>query len=174
METSPTIVYDYFFNANEWFILITLIGGFGLVLILPKQFPLSHTLLFLLIGMNSGVVFDHTISIPPFDFYDVNDSSYFELYDFLSYIMYGPFAYFFFYFYQKWKIKGYLTMLYIIMWSIVAMFVEGLAAHFGVFHYKGGYIFIYSFPFYFLIQSLTLWLFTYIMKQSTVPAKYSS
>jgi hypothetical protein len=61
-----------------------------------------------------------------------------------------------------------------VVWSVIAMFVEGVATHFGVFHYKEGYIFIYSFPFYFYIQSLTLWLFTYIMKNTVLPEKYSS
>ena len=160
----PITNYDNAFNANEWFIIVTLILGYGLVLFLPKKYPTHLTILFLIIGMNSGVLFDHTISIPPFDFYDVNDSSFFEPFDFLSYIMYGPFAYLFFYFHKVWKIHGYMNLFYITMWSAVSMFMEGTATHFGVFHYKEGYRFEFSLPFYPYIQSVTLILYLFIMK----------
>ncbi|WP_253905472.1 hypothetical protein [Bacillus sp. THAF10] len=133
---------------------------------------MSLTLLFLVIGINSGIIFDHTISIPPFDFYDVNDSTYFELFDFISYLQYGPYGYLFFYFHSLLKVKGYYNLLYIIVWSLIAMLTEGLAAYFGVFHYKKGYIFMYSFPFYFYVQSITLALYMFIMKKSFIPAKY--
>ncbi|MGM0837069.1 MAG: hypothetical protein ACQEV7_13010 [Bacillota bacterium] len=160
------VQYDHSFNSNEWFILAGLVGGYTLILFLPKRYPPAYTLLFLFIGINSGIIFDHTISIPPFDYYDVNDSSKFEIYDFLSYIMYGPFGYLFFYIYDYLKLNGYFTFLYIVMWSIIAMFVEGLATYLGVFHYKNGYQFVFSFPFYFYIQSLTLGLFTLLMKKA--------
>lgn len=163
---ASTVNYDHAFNSNEWFILISIAVGYSLLFILPKRFPTTYIVLFLFIGMNSGMVFDHTISIPPFDFYDVNDSSKFEIYDFLSYIMYGPYGYFFFYLYDYLKLRRYRTMLYIISWSIAAMIVEWVAYNLGVFHYKAGYKFIYSFPFYFFVQSVTLALFNLIMKKA--------
>lgn len=160
------VQYDSAFNSNEWFILLSLVAGYTLIMIIPKRYPPAYTLLFLFIGINSGIVFDHTISIPPFDYYDVNDSSRFEFFDFLSYIMYGPYGYLFFYLYDYLKLKGYFTFLYIIIWSIIAMFVEALATYLGVFHYKNGYQFVFSFPFYFYIQSLTLVLFKLLMKKA--------
>ncbi|WP_404429852.1 hypothetical protein [Sutcliffiella horikoshii] len=172
MEPTPTINYDFYFNSNEWFIIISLFAGYALIFFLPKRFPLPLSLLFIIIGINSGIVFDHTISIPPFDFYDVNDSSYFELFDFLSYIQYGPYGYLFFYLHSYLKIKGYFNMLYIVVWSIIAMFTEGIATYLGVFHYKEGYVFIYSYPFYFYIQTITLILYLYIMKMTKLPEKY--
>jgi hypothetical protein len=172
MEAAPVVNYDYAFNSNEWFIIVSLLAGYGLIFLLPKRFPFPLTILFLVIGINSGILFDHTISIPPFDFYDVNDSSYFELFDFFSYLQYGPYSYLFCYLHSHLKIKGYFNMLYIVVWSIIAMFLEGIATHLGVFHYKNGYTFIYSFPFYFYTQSFTLVLYLYSMKIISIPQKY--
>lgn len=39
--------------------------------ILPKKFTFTQSLFNLLIGVVFGLMFDHTIAVPPFDLYDV-------------------------------------------------------------------------------------------------------
>jgi hypothetical protein len=63
-----------------------------------KTVPLSLSIMYFIVGIFMGVLFDHTSSIEPFDYYDVNDSSRYEFFDFMSYIMYGPFTYLIIYF----------------------------------------------------------------------------
>jgi hypothetical protein len=79
-----------------------------------KTVPLSLSIMYFIVGIFMGVLFDHTSSIEPFDYYDVNDSSRYEFFDFMSYIMYGPFTYLIIYFYDKLNIKGYKNLLYIL------------------------------------------------------------
>jgi hypothetical protein len=150
--------YDNQFNANEWFVLITLVIGFLFVFIFPKRFPLKESIFYLLFGIFIGKFFDHTISIKPFDFYDVNDNSTYQFTDFFSYLMYAPFGYFFIYIYKLLKIKRGMVFPYIVVWSIVAIAIEYFASKLGVYHYKNGYHILFGFPIYLLCQTCLLWL----------------
>jgi hypothetical protein len=97
---------------------------------------------------------DHTISIKPWDFYDVNDTSAYQFIDLLSYIMYGPYSYIFIYLYVKWNIAGFKNILYITAWSLFAVLIEWVSVKLGVFHYNKGYQMVWSFPTYMIVQSL--------------------
>jgi hypothetical protein len=150
------IYYDHQFNQNEWFVLTLLTMSILTVMILPKRFPPSITIIYLLVGVFLGMLLDHTISIKPIDFYDVNDSSNYQLFDFLTYVMYGPFGYFIIYFHDKFTIKGYANIFYILGWSSVALILEWTGVQFGVFHYKDGYKILFSFPIYLVVQSIVI------------------
>lgn len=152
------ITYDNQFNANEWFVLITLVLGFLFVFILPKRFPIKESIFYLLFGIFIGKFFDHTISIKPFDFYDVNDKSTYQFTDFFSYIMFAPFGYFFIYIYRKLNIKPIMVLPYILGWSVIAIVIEYFASKLGVYHYKNGYKLLFGFPIYLLCQACLLWL----------------
>lgn len=164
------IIYDKSFNQNEWFIILVLLVSIALIIILPRM-ELPFILVLNVYGITAGMFFDHTISIDPFNFYDVNDNSNYELFDFISYIMYGPFAYFFVYFYEKFKIKGLLTILYIFLWSIISICLELFALKIGVFHYRREYRLLYSFPIYLFIQSCLVIFYHFIKKNlKTIPS----
>ncbi len=151
-----TIYYDYQFNQNELFILAILFITITVIFLLPKRFPLSLSIMYFLVGVFLGTLFDHTISIEPFDYYDVNDSSNFELFDFISYIMYGPFTYLIIYFYDKLKIKGYMNIIYIIFFTCFGIVMEWICVKMGIFHYKNGYQIFFSIPIYLFVNSLYL------------------
>ena len=153
------IYYDNKFNGNEWFIILLLIITYTLVLLLPKRFPLLISIIFLLYGITAGHFFDHTISIQPFDYYDVNDNSYYNVFDFLSYVMYGPFSYFIAYVYHKFKLKKQHVLFYIISWSLIALSFEWVGVKLGVYHYKKGYHIIISFLIYLGINSVFMTLY---------------
>ena len=153
------IVYDQKFNSNEWFIIAALIIGVIQVWKLPKRFPMKESLVYFIYFIFLGMIFDLTIGIRPFDYYDVNDKSSYQLMDFLSHLAYGPFGYLYIYFYDFFKIKNSYNTIYIFIWAISALVTEYIAHVLGVFHYKNGYEIYYSFPIYLLILMSALYLY---------------
>lgn len=149
-------IYDQQFNQNEWFVVIVLFITYIIIYKLPKRFSKATTITLILIGIYIGMLSDHSISIPPFDFYDVNDNSSYQVFDFLTYVMYGPFGYLFLYYFDYFKIKGFKIMLYVILWTSIAMLMEYVATKFGVFHYKQGYRILFSVPIYLWFQSCVI------------------
>ncbi|WP_408010000.1 hypothetical protein ACJROX_06825 [Pseudalkalibacillus sp. A8] len=77
-----------------------LIITFIIVWLLPKRLPRKITYLSLLWGLSSGMLLDFTIGGGQMDFYKVNDVQNYELFDFLYYVLFSPFGYFFVYFYE--------------------------------------------------------------------------
>jgi hypothetical protein len=151
-----TIVYDDAFNANEWFVILGFVSLSVLIWLTPKLFPLLEGIAYFVYGVFTGMFFDHTISVKPWDFYDVNDTSAYQVIDFLSYLMYGPFSYFFIYFYVKLGIKGFWHILYLFIWISFSMGMEWIAVQIGVFHYNKGYKMYWSVPIYLIIQSMQI------------------
>lgn len=151
------IVYDNHFNLNEWFIIIGLCIGITTVIILPKRFPKKTAIVFFVCGIYTGFFFDHSVSVQPVSFYDVNDNSSYQFMDFLSYLSFGPLSYLFFYIFDKLRPKS--KPLYILIWSLISLGIEWLATHAGVYHYRHGYKLYYSFPIYLIVQSC--WLVLY-------------
>jgi len=145
------LIYDQKFNSNELFIIASLTIGSMLVWKLPRRFTIKESLIYLSFFIFLGVVFDHTISIEPFDYYDVNDSSAYQFMDFLSYLSFGPFGYLYIYFYDYFKIKNKYVTIYIFVWTMSALAMEFIAQALGVYHYKNGYTIFYSFPIYLFI-----------------------
>ena len=156
------IVYDNKFNGNEWFVLISLITGLLLVWRLKKRFTLKEAMTYFLYSVFLGMLFDHTISIEPFDFYDVNDNSSYQLMDFLTYLMYGPFGYICIYLYDYFKVKPSYTPIYILIWAAISITMEIIATNLGVFHYKNGYKIYYSFPIYLLTLIPNIYLYKFL------------
>lgn len=147
-------IYEHSFDANEWFVIGSLVIMNLAVWLLPKIFSKLETAAYYLFGIYIVLFYDHTISIKPWDFYDVNDNSSFQFIDFLSYIMYGPYSYFFVYLYVKLKIPGYRTIIYILIWCALSMLMEWIGLKLGLLHYEKGYKMYWSFPIYFMTQIL--------------------
>ena len=152
-------IYNQRFNSNEWFVIGMLIIGGLAVWKLPKRFSVKESLVYFLYFVFVGIIFDHTVGIKPFDFYDVNDSSAYQLMDFLSYVSFGPFGYLFIYLYDCFKIKNSYNTIYIFCWTMSALVTEYIADILGVYHYKNGYEFYYSFPIYLMILTSDLLLY---------------
>lgn len=166
-----TIIYDNSFNKNELFTIFSLLIGLILMWKLKKIFSFKEILLYFLFGVFFGIFFDHTISVPPVDYYDVNDKSSFELIDFLTYIMYGPYSYILVYFYDYFKIKISYTPTYILLWTSIAIFMEFISKLIGIFHYKNGYNIYYSLPIYLLVYSFLICLYRFLQYKKTLIEK---
>ncbi|MCL7748617.1 hypothetical protein [Halalkalibacter alkaliphilus] len=142
-------------GINELSILMMLIVVFTVFGLLPKRLPRYITLLSLLWGLASGMFFDFTIGGGLFDFYQVNDSPRYELFDLLYYILFAPFSYFFIYFYEKLEINKKIFVWYIIGWSIVGVGVNWLYTQLEIIHFHSGYILPYSFVVFLVVQTIT-------------------
>lgn len=144
-------VYDHSFNGNEWFILSGLFIEILILVFIPKRFPLKTAIAFFMCGVFVGFLFDHSLSVQPVSFYDVNDSSSYQLMDFISYITYGPISYLFFHFYDRYR--SIPAPLYVLITALFSICLEWLSDLMGVFHYQHGYTLYYSFPIYLIVQS---------------------
>ncbi|TLS50997.1 hypothetical protein FE782_18210 [Paenibacillus antri] len=123
-------------------------------LLCPKRLAPTQTLFGLLFGVVAGLMFDHTIAVPPFDLYDVGDQAAYTGFDIFSYLMYAPFGYFFIYFLERRRIRGVFLMFYIVVWVALALLIEYVGLLVGLFHYKEGYLILYSIPIYTFLQSI--------------------
>jgi hypothetical protein len=159
---TDNIIYDNKFDGNEWFAICMIVIGAAAIMFLPKRFTKTEALFNLMVGVVLGLMFDHTIAVPPLDLYDINDQSQYQLFDMISYLMYSPFGYLFIYFYYKLRFKGLYLLLYILIWTGFGICIEYLGVIVGVFHYKDNYKLYYSIPIYLMVQSLHLSLFHYI------------
>lgn len=151
-----TVVYEKSFDWNEWFVIIMIFSLNGLIIKTPGIFTKMEGIAHYLYGITIVYFFDHTLSTKPWDFYDVNDNSNFQLVDFLYYIMNGPISYYFIYLYQKLKIGGFRTLLYLFIWSGFAVLTEWVGFKIGLFHYDKGYKMYWSFPIYMIVQIIQI------------------
>lgn len=151
------------FDQNEWYLIIALFITYIFVLILPRRFPKSITILIFLFASTVARVSDHILAGPNLDLYDVMDTTKFELFDLISYFLYAPFAYFFVYFYDKWNIKGFFLFLYIIVCSFGGVSFEWLSHYFHVIEYKWWKL-LYSLTVYLIVQPVTLIFYEFINK----------
>lgn len=160
-------IYEDAFNTNEWFIIGSLVVLHGALWLAPKIFSKLETIGYYLFGINTVLFFDHTISVKPWDFYDVNDNSAFQFMDFLSYMSYGPYSYFFIYLYQRLKVSGLKTIPYLLIWSAFSMLMEWAGVKIGMMHYDKGYEMKWSFPIYLFVQSMLLAYFHIVKKNKS-------
>jgi hypothetical protein len=164
-------VYEKAFNENEWFVIGSIIVLNVVIWFVPKIFSRIEAIGYYIFGIYIGLFYDHTISIKPWDFYDVNDNSSYQFIDFLSYIMYGPYGYFFLYFYVRLKIKGLKTIPYILIWSSFSMLMEWTGLKVGLFHFDKGYKMYWSFPIYLLSQSMMIIFYHLVVRDQKHPKR---
>lgn len=151
-----TTVYDNQFNGNEWFVLGLMVVGFAAIWLLPRIFSPLQMIFNMLIGITFGLMFDHTIAVPPLDLYDLGDNSSYEMFDLFSYMMYAPYGYLFIYGIKRFRIHGIMTIGYIVLWTGAAIMIEWWGVKVGLFHYNNGYRLAYSIPIYLILQSIHL------------------
>jgi hypothetical protein len=152
------------FDSNEWFVILSIVVSFSLLFLLPRRFPLSISILILSFSIFIARSVDEILAGPKVNFYDVIDSGKYELFDVISYAMYAPSAYFFIYFFDKFKFKGFYLFFYIVSFSLIGWGFEWVCEKFGVFTYIQWQL-KYSLAVYLVVQPLTL-LFYQLISQS--------
>lgn len=153
---------EHAFDKNDWFLITALIVSYGVMLLLPKKFPLSISILLNLFGIAVASLFDNSIGYRPFDFYDIMDGPGYTFMDLLVYFLYAPFGYFFMYGYSWLHIKKMGTVFYILLFAAASVGFEWLCIRFQVFRYKHGYSIVYSYTIYLFVQASLLMFYGYL------------
>ena len=143
------------FDKNEISILIMLIISYGLVYILPRKYKRDITLFFLFFGFTIGVVFDFTIGGGLIDFYTLNDSQRYELFDFLYYLLFAPFSYLFVYLYDALHINKKTFIVYIISWAFIGVGMQWVFTLLNIIEFQKGYRIPYSYAVFLTTQTIT-------------------
>ncbi|UIR28625.1 hypothetical protein LZP85_11525 [Priestia flexa] len=142
-------------SKNE-VILLCMIGlAIVIALLLPRKLTKEIAILSWLWGLASGLVFDFTIGGGIIDFYTVNDSPHYELFDGLYYVLFAPFGYFFIYFYEALHISKYTFIYYILTWTLIGMGMNWVFITSDIIAFQNEFTIIYSFSVFLLIQTIT-------------------
>ncbi|MGG3466179.1 hypothetical protein ABES02_01125 [Neobacillus pocheonensis] len=153
------------FDENEWFLIGCVVVSYLVLFFLPKRFPRSTTILFLLIGTTIARLSDHFLASPKLDLYNIMDTPNYDFFDLITYFLYAPFSYLFVYFYDRWKIKGYWILVYLLLCTSGGTLFEWVNKEFGVFTYKGWRL-SYSFSVYLAVQCFVLLFFHLVVRQN--------
>ncbi|WP_101846239.1 hypothetical protein [Halobacillus sp. Marseille-P3879] len=143
------------FDKNEIWILVMLAVAYIIVFILARKFYRHITALFFLWGFTIGVLFDFTIGGGLMDYYVLNDTDKYEVFDFLYYLLFGPFSYIFIYLYDSFKINKKTFIWYIAVWALIGTGMQWVFTNMGIIQFKEGYELFYSFPVFLMTQTIT-------------------
>ncbi|BBN98839.1 hypothetical protein [Sporolactobacillus terrae] len=152
-------------SSNELFIFIAGTGAYLLMLALPQRFTKRQIITMLLISSYWSCFFDTTLCVNPFDYYDINDTPFFDLWDLFSFVMFGPYTYLLIYAYTEIPKNRTTYFFFIIVWTLIAIASEALAWHANVYQYKNGYQMFYSLPIYLIVISITLMYHTFFVRK---------
>ncbi|UFU01126.1 hypothetical protein KO561_09390 [Radiobacillus kanasensis] len=143
------------FDKNEWAVIIGILINIIIFMCLPKRIPKEITPLIILLSMSYPKILDHSLAVSPLNYYDIMDSTKYEIFDLLLYGVYPAFGYLFVYILDYFKLKGFQLFWYLLAWNLFAVGVEYLLIKLGIFVYKGWSL-AYSLPIYTIVLSLTL------------------
>jgi len=162
------------FDKNEVSLLILNAIAYMLFFLLPKKFTAQITTIGLLWGLAIGILFDFTIGGGLIDFYKVNDTNHYEGSDVFYYSLFAPFGYFFFYFYETFKIRksNFNFIAYVLAWAMVGVAAQWLFTYLTIITLQKGYQLAYSFPVFLITQTITGLYIEVVKKQSTGEANY--
>ncbi|MBN8203045.1 MULTISPECIES: hypothetical protein [Bacillaceae] len=146
------------FGGNELYLLIMNAAAYLIYFLLirrPDKLAKQIRVLSLLWGIAIGILYDFTIGGGRTDFYKVNDLNNYEVTDVLYYLLFAPFGYFFFYFYEKLKVSKKTFILYVLVWALFGVLVQWVLTAAGIITLQKEYQLIHSFPIFLLTQTLT-------------------
>ncbi|WP_244199388.1 hypothetical protein [Halobacillus trueperi] len=156
------------FDKNEISIMILIAIAYTIFFILPFKFKREITWLFMLLGFTIGVFFDFTIGGGLFDFFKLNDTDHYELFDFCYYLIFAPFSYFFIYFYDTFNVNKKTFNFYILLWVIVGVIMQWVFTKLGIVEFQNGYEISYSFAVFLITQTFTALYFELIRSRFRV------
>jgi len=159
------------FDKNEISLLIIFAAAYFAYFILNKRVNKQVRILGLLWGITIGILFDFTIGGGLLDFYRINDSNHYELFDILYYLDFGPFGFFFFYFYETLHINKKTFIFYAVAWAIIGVAAQWLFTWCDIIKLQRGYHLSYSFPVFLVVQTATGSFFAQVKKREHVLVK---
>jgi hypothetical protein len=152
------------FDANEWFILLSIGLGYSWLLFTPRRYPRSISVLIILFTETFAIILDHALAPPPLDLYDINDTPKYELMDVITYLIYSPFSLLTVYLYDKLNPRGIYFTAYVICWSAFCVAFEwaSVKCHVFTFHYWN---LVYSFSVYLIMTTLQISFFKFLLSR---------
>ncbi|MDP4145163.1 MAG: hypothetical protein Q8936_11895 [Bacillota bacterium] len=154
------------FDGNEWFIIISTLIMWAVVFLLPKRFSFLTMLMIWLFNIYISQVIDFIIGKPPLLLYYVNDIVEYEYFDALIYLVsYFPTPYFFVYYLDKWRPKGWWFGGYILSWSLLTTGFEWITLRFFHVFTWTGWSSLYSFFSYIIIFILNVVVLRFVQRQ---------
>lgn len=143
------------FDKNEISLLIFSLIAYTIVLFLPRKFSRKTTLLSFFWGLTIGMLFDFTIGGGELDYYKLNDKNSYEVFDVIYYLLYGPFGYLFFYFYERLKINKKTIIIYILGWALIGIVFQWSLMKMDIITLQKGYKLSYSFTIFLVTQTIS-------------------
>jgi hypothetical protein len=147
------MIFEKAFDLNDWTVIISILITWSTVFLLPRKFSVQYTVLVMLFGLTTASVFDNSLGASTFDYYNIMDGPAYTLMDGAVYLLYPPFAYFFAYIHRSLHINMVGNTLFILVWTLLSVFVENIFTLANVFTYKNGFNLYYSFCIYLVTQS---------------------
>ncbi|MBD8069438.1 hypothetical protein [Bacillus sp. PS06] len=157
------------FDENEIFVLIVISGLLLISILTKKLFPIHVFLPIIFINSFIGQLYDVFLAIPPFDIYDSFDTTKYDLFDAVLYlIVYPLYGYLFFYSFERfYRISAWI---HVIAWAGASTFFEWVSLYFNVFQYDNWHI-SYSFPVYLSVFTTHVFFYRWLTKQLKHPSK---
>ncbi|HZH61599.1 MAG TPA: hypothetical protein VEY70_18915 [Metabacillus sp.] len=109
----------------------------------------------LLWGFSLGTLFDFTIGGGLVDYYKVNDLNNYEVTDIFYYLLFAPFGYLFFYFYEVFRITKRTFIVYVLTWSLIGVAALWLLTLMDIITFQKGFKLSYSFPVFLVTQTIS-------------------
>lgn len=155
------------FDANEWFVLISILFFLAIFIILPKKFSTMFTVLLMLFMVTLAKTTDYLISANiPFDLYDYNDSPKLDLFDeFLQFVLYPLVGYVMIYTYDWWIQQRRSKVIFFILSVVMSVGYEWLSVLAHVFTYKGWNLY-YSAIAYIVLIAMSFSFYHWLKKQA--------
>jgi hypothetical protein len=160
---------NWTFDWNEWFMLVSSVIAFSIVLLIRKHFsPLVFWVIWIYSIAYIETV-DYSLAGSPFEVYYCADNKTYEPFASVIHIfLYPSFSFMFLFFYEKWKLYGRKLVWYILIWDVFSIFFEWVCIKNGVLTYTGWKLH-YSIPIYPISALLLLAVYHFTKKQLVNP-----
>ncbi|WP_160725968.1 hypothetical protein [Bacillus sp. USDA818B3_A] len=156
------------FDKNEISLSIIFVLVYIFYFWLSRRVNRQVRILGLLWGLSIGILFDFTIGGGLLDFYRQNDTNHYDLFDVVYYLVFAPFGFFFFYFYEIFHINKKTFIYFTLAWSIVGVAAQWLFTFLDILTLQKGYHLAYSFPVFLIVQTATGAFFEQVRKREKV------
>lgn len=156
------------FDGNEWFILVTTVVTITFIAFLPRRFTFLTNLLMWMFIYSFAQFTDFVIGKEPLPLYKPNDLNEYEIFDLILYTVTFPaVVYCYYYFLDKWSLKGKRLAIYIVAWSVFSALFEWVSEkYFKVFTWTGWATFLSHFAYIVIFILITI-VFFFVQKQQT-------
>jgi hypothetical protein len=150
---------NFTIDGNEWFMFLTSLAGFYIILRLRKHFHPVTLMIIWIFTISYVETIDYFLGATPFKAYYCADNFTYEPAAAIIHAFLYPCASFLFlYFYDKKKIRGKWLAGYYVLWTVISLLFEWINIWARVFTYTGWTI-IFSIPTYPLSAFILIKLF---------------